>query len=105
MGYDIPMHEHHLLGSPLAPACIHDEPKLTQADLSFVDHHECTIVLNHFDCLPLFMPMVGDIPIEISEYHLELSFTLELQTIVVSKNVVTLSCYVIRVICNPILLQ
>lgn len=101
MGYDIPMHEHRLLGSPLAPTCTHDEPNLTQAGLSFVDHHKCTVVLNHFDCLPMFLPMVGDAPIEISENHLELSFTLELQTIVVSKDVVFPSCFVIRVIRNP----
>ena len=66
MEYDTSMHEHHLHDTPRAPACTEDEPGFTQVDVSLV-HHVSTIVLNPFDCRPMFLPIVGDASVEISE--------------------------------------
>lgn len=87
IGYKTPAHVEHHAQSPSIHANTQEEPSLTQADIPLNGQPNSTVVLTHSDCLPILVPTIGRGLVEISEYHLALSFTLELHTVVVSKDV------------------
>lgn len=57
MGYDMPMHDLHLPGSPSTPTSTQEELGFTQVGVSLVSHPKSTIVFAHYDCLPVFFQL------------------------------------------------